>query len=412
MPRGGLWSNPEFLKLWMGQAVSQMGSRISAQALPLAAVLALGATPLQMGLLNGAGAVAILLFGLFAGAWVDRFRRRPILILADLGRALVLGSIPLAAVLHRLTMSHLYLAAAAGGLLTVFFDSGYQAYVPSLVERENLLEANAKLALTVSISDVAGTGAAGLLVQWITAPLAILFDAVSFLISAFSIWRIRKSEPPAKASANPHMQREILEGLREAWNNPVLRVLTRRTATAAFSAGFIACLYMVFAIRELHLSPALLGGIIAIGGASNLFGALISERLVKRFGITRTLFGSALTAGAASLAVPLAHGSVALCAAILALGQLFDMAWPIYSINELTLRQTVTPDHLLGRVNSAMHLLFYGVMPLGALAGGAIAEFIGMRITMLAGAVGFVLSSLWLARLPAAMRHSDSETGR
>ena len=195
-------------------------------------------------------------------------------------------------------MGHLYLAAGAGGLLTVFFDSGYEAWMcPSLVDRENRLEANAKLALTVSIADVGGTGAAGVLVQWITAPIAILFDAVSFLASAFSIWRIEKSEPPPQAQAQPHMRREIAEGLHEAWHNPTLKILTKRAAMAGFFGGFFGCLYMVFAIRELHLGPALLGGIIAVGGASNLFGALVSERLVKRFGIARTLFGSAVMAG-------------------------------------------------------------------------------------------------------------------
>ena len=399
MPRGGLWRNPDFLKLWTGQAVSQMGSAISLQAVPLAAVMTLGATPFQMGLLNGAGAAAILAFGLFAGAWVDRFRRRPILIIADLGRAAGYGSIPLAAALHRLSMNHLYLAAAAGGLLTVLFDSGYQAYVPALVQRENILEANAKLALTVSIADITGTGAAGLLVQWLTAPMAILFDAASFLCSSFSVLRIQTREPAPKIGGAGHIGAEIVEGLREAWHNPTLRILSKRKGTAAFFMGFIACLYVVFAIRELHLSPALLGGVIAVGGGSNLFGALISERLVKRFGIARTLFGSALVAGAAALLLPLARGPVSACAATLILAQIFDMAWPIYHINELTLRQTVTPDHLLGRVNSAMHLLFHGILPAGALAGGILAESIGMRATLFAGALGFLLSSLWLVRL-------------
>ncbi len=399
MPRGGLWRNPDFLKLWTGQAISQIGSAVSAQALPLAAVLALGATPFQMGLLNGAGAATILLFGLFAGAWVDRFRRRPVLIFADLGRAAVYAAIPVAAVFHRLSINHLYLAAATGGLLTVFFDSGYQAYVPALVQRENILDANAKLALTVSIADITGTGAAGLLVQWLTAPIAILFDAASFLCSAFSVWRIEAREPPPKLDGPRDMHREIAEGLHEAWHNPTLRVLTRRKGTAAFFMGFIGCLYVVFAIRELHLSPALLGGIIAVGGVSNLFGALISERLVQRFGIARTLLGSALVAGAAALLLPLARGPVPVCAATLALAQTADMAWPIYQINELTLRQTVTPDRLLGRVNAAMHLLFRGIMPAGALAGGILAEAIGMRATLLAGALGFLLSSLWLVKL-------------
>jgi len=167
-----LWRDPDFLKLWAGQAVSQIGSWITLVGLPLTAVLVLGASPLQMGLLSGAGAAAVLVFGLFAGAWADRLRRRPILIAADLGRAAVLGTIPLAVTLHRLTMGHLYLVAAASAVLTVFFDVSYQAYLPALVSRENILEGNSKLALTDSIAGIAGPGLTGVLVQAITAPIA------------------------------------------------------------------------------------------------------------------------------------------------------------------------------------------------------------------------------------------------
>ena len=400
MPRGGLWGDREFLKLWGGQAVSQMGSQISAQALPLAALLALGASPLQMGLLSGAGSAAILLFGLFAGAWADRLRRRPILILADLGRALVLATIPLAAAMHRLSMGLLYSAAAATGLLSVFFTVCYQAYVPVLVRRDNLLEANAKLALTGSIADVGGPGLAGVLVQWITAPMALLFDAASFLVSAYSIWRIGTPEAAPERAAHGRMGREIVEGLRASWCHPILRALGLRAGTAGFFAGIIGGQYFLFAIRELHLDPALLGLIISLGGASNLFGALVSEKLVRRFGIGPVMIGSAVVCGIAALIPPLAHGSVFLCTAFLAAAQAFDLTWPIYSINEVSLRQAVTPDHLLGRVNSAMHLLFYGLIPAGALAGGAIAGPIGLRTTMMVGGLGFLLSALWLVRSP------------
>ena len=401
MLRGGLWRHPDFLKLWTGQAVSRIGSAVSVQALPLAAVMSLGATPLQMGFLNGAGAAGILFFGLFAGAWVDRFRRRPILILTDLGRALVLGSIPLAAALHALNMSYLYLASMAAGLLTIFFDSAYEAYVPSLVSRDNVLEANAKLALTVSIADISGTGVAGTLVQLFTAPMVILADAVSFLGSAFFVWRITAPEPDPKRAGPADMRREITEGLRESWYNPTLRALARRKGMAAFFAGFIGCLYMVFAIRDLHLKPAVLSLVIAVGGVSNLFGAMVSESLVKRFGIGHTLFGSALAAGVAALLPPFARGSAATCAGVLVLAQTVDMAWPIYHINEVTLRQSVTPERLLGRVNSAMNMLFYGIFPVGGLVAGIIAEYIGMRTTLIIGGAGFLLSSFWLRGLIA-----------
>jgi MFS family permease len=400
MRRNGLWHEPDFLKLWGGQAVSHMGSTITDVGLPLTAVMMLGASPFQMGLLSGAGAAVVLVFGLFAGAWADRLRRRPILIVADLARAAVLGTVPLAAAFHRLSMGHLYLVVAVTSLFTVLFEVSYQAYVPSLVDRENLVECNSKLALAASAADAAGPGLTGVLVEWITAPRAILFDAVSFLISAVSIALIRKPEPQPKRSSQPHMGREIVEGLRASWREPILRVLAQRRATGSFFLGFGSALYMIFAVRELGLGAALLGTIISVGGVSSLAGAFAAPRLVRRFGFGPTFIGAAVVTGITMLAPTLARGPVVVCAAILGAAQLFDMAWPIYFINELSLRQAVTPDHLLGRVNSAMHLLFRGILPVGSLAGGMIAQAIGIRQTMFLGAVGYLLSTLWLVFSP------------
>ena len=377
-----------------------MGSSITDIGLPFTAVLMLGASPLQMGLLSGSGAAVILIFGLFAGVLADRLRRRPILIFADLGRAVVLGTVPLAAALHRLSMGHLYLVAAASSLLTVLFEVSYQAYVPSLVDRENIADCNGKLALAGSVAEVAGPSLTGVLVAWITAPRAILFDAVSFLISAISIGLIRKPEPQPVQRPQPHMGQEIAEGLRASWNEPILRALVQRTATASFFLGFGSALYLIFAIRELGLSAALLGTIISVGGATSLAGGLVSPRLVGRFGFGPTFIGAAIVTGITMLVPTLSRGPVAVCAAILGTAQLFDMAWPIYHINELSLRQAVTPNHLLGRVNAAMHLLFRGVLPVGALAGGMIAEAIGIRLTLFLGALGYLLSTLWLVFSP------------
>jgi predicted MFS family arabinose efflux permease len=368
--------------------------------MPLAAVLVLGASPFQMGILNGAGAAGVLFFGLFAGAWADRLRRRPILIAADLGRAVLLGSIPLAAAFGRLSLGHLVAVSAAAGVLTVAFEVAHQAYLPSLVEREKLLDGNSKLALSGALAEVAGPGLAGVLVERIGAPMAILFDAVSFLCSAVFLGRIRKPEPPPVRGAPPHLGREIAEGLRSAWRDPLLRALAGRTLAAAFFLGIPGSLYFLFAVRELRLSPALLGGVIAVGGAGSLAGAVVAERLGRRFGTGRTLIGSALAIGAASLIVPLAHGSVAACWAFLAAAQLGDVAWPVYTVHETSLRQAVAPDHMLGRVNSAMHLLFWGALPAGALAGGALAEAVGMREALFIGALGVLLSSMWLVFSP------------
>jgi MFS family permease len=400
MPLGGLWREPDFLKLWAGQAVSQVGSWITLVGLPMTAALLLKASPLQMGILNGAGAGAILLVGLLAGVWADRLRRRPILIWADLGRAAVLATVPFAAAAGRLSMSHLYVVAAASAILTVFFDVSYRTYLPSLVSPENLLEGNSKLTLSESIAGVVGPGLTGVLIAALTAPIAILFDAASFVCSALSVWLIRTPEPRPKSSAAPHIGREIVEGLRASWHEPILRTLLLRSATAAIFLGFGGSLYILFAVRELRIDAVLLGAVIAVGGCSGVFGALAAERLVRRFGFGRTLIGAALMTGIAAVLPPLAHGPLPVCAAVLAVAQMGDMAWSIYDINELTLRQAVAPSHVLGRVNSAAHLMFRGVLPVGALAGGALAEAIGLRGAMFVGAGGFLLSTLWLVFSP------------
>jgi predicted MFS family arabinose efflux permease len=223
--------------------------------------------------------------------------------------------------------------------------------------------------------------------------------------------RIRKPEPPPVRGAPPHLGREIAEGLRGAWRDPLLRPLAGRTLTAAFFLGFPGSLYFLFAVRELGLSPALLGAVIAAGGAGSLAGAVVAEWLGRRFGTGCMLIGSALAIGSASLLVPLAHGSVAACSAFLAAAQLGDVAWPVYTIHETSLRQAVTPDRLLGRVNSAMHLLFWGVLPLGALAGGALAEAVGMRGALFIGALGVLLSSLWLVFSPVRRLRALPATG-
>src|SRR5664279_2903838 len=222
---GGLARDRDFLKLWSGQAISRIGSTITSVGIPLTAASVLEASPLEMGLLAGASGFGVVVFGLFAGAWADRLRRRPIMIVADLARAALLGTIPLAAALHRLNMTHLYAVATLAGILTVLFDVSYQAYVPTLVERTELVEANSKLALTGSIADVTGPGLTGLLVQVITAPTAILLDALSFVGSAVSVWMIHRPEPVPEPSPAPHVGPEIAEGLSASWSNPLLRAL-------------------------------------------------------------------------------------------------------------------------------------------------------------------------------------------
>lgn len=392
----------EFRKLFAGQAISQIGSRITREGLPFTAYMVLGASPLQMGILSGSAAGAMLVLGLFAGAFADRVRRRPIMIAADLGRAALLATIPLAALAGRLSFPHLVLVAAACGILTVLFDVSYQAYVPSLVDVRALVEANSHLALSESIAEVAGPPLTGMLVQTLTAPIAIGFDALSFLISAASLGWIRRPEPAAVAAsdAQPHILREILEGLRFSWSDRRLRALMLASITGAWFVGFQGAVYIIFAMQTLHLTPGVLGLLIGVGGVSSILGSLIAPRLIDRWGYGNSLIGAIALDGVAAFLIPMAHGSAWTAAAFLAAAQAADATWSIMAIDLLGIRQSVTPPRLLARVNSAAQLTFRGVYPLGALTGGVLAGAIGIRPTMLLSATGFLLSVLWLVFSP------------
>src|SRR4051794_9673993 len=403
MSAGSLFRDREFVKLWIGQAVSQVGSRITRTALPFVAVIVLGATPWQMGLLMGATAAATLLLGLFAGAWVDRLKRRPILIATDLARAAVLSIVPIAALRGWLSMPLLYVVAAVAGILTVLFDASYQAYVPSIVQRDQLVQANARLALSESVAEVSGPGLAGFLVTALTAPIAIAFDASSFLISAASLALVRKTEPPPAPPSGTHMLAEIAEGLGLVWSDPILRAMALRSATAFLFAGSFASMYPLLTVKVLGLSPAAIGLIVSVGGAMAIIGSTITEKVVHRLGVGPAFIWTSVFVAITVFLHPLAFGSTLTACAILSLGQFGDMGWPILNVTEMSLRQSVTPARLLGRVNSAMSLMTNGMLPIGALVGGAIAETIGVRATMLIGAAGFLLSVLWLVFSP--IRH-------
>jgi MFS family permease len=393
----GLWTNPGFRRLWIGQAISEAGSRITRDGLPMAAVMVLGATPFQMGILTALGGAATLLFGMIAGVWVDRLRRRPVLIVADLGRAAVIGSIPLAAHFGVLAMPQIYAVAALAGVLTVLFDVAYQAYVPTLVDRAHLVEANSRLALTGSIAEVLGPGLTGVLVRVLTAPVAMLIDALSFLASAISVALIRNPESEPVSSATPHLIEEIRDGWRAVMQHPVLRVLAFRAATLGLFHGLVSPLYVLYAMRDLGLGPLSLGIVIAIGGVSNLTGALLAPRVARRFGLGTTLFWSAVLYSVGLMLIPVAHPPLAFAIACLAGQQLLgDGFYMISVVNETALRQSITPDRLLGRVSAVMQLLTRGIWPIGALISGALAEVIGARNTLWIAACGILASAAWL----------------
>jgi len=401
----GLWRHPDFLKLWAGESISLIGSQITLLALPLAAVLTLNATAAQTGLLRTAAFAPFLLVGLFAGVWVDRMRRRPILIAADIGRALLLGSIPAAAALDLLYIEQLYLIAFLAGILTVFFDVAYQAFLPSLVRRDQLLEGNSKLEVSNSVAFVAGPGLAGGLVQLLTAAGAIALDAVSYLLSALFLSSIRTPEPVAVATRERRgVRAEIAEGLRVVVGNPLLRGIAGCTSTSNFFGSMVQAVFVLYATRELGLSAGALGLVLGAAGVGALGGALLAGWAARRFGLGRAMIGGILLAEVPWLALPLAGGPPE--AATIVLGAawfLGGLLGPIYNLNQVSLRQSITPHRLQGRMNATMRFLVWGSIPLGALLGGALGEILGVRATIAIGAAGGLLSVFWLLSSPVRL---------
>ncbi len=291
-PQGGLWRHPDFLRLWAGQTISQFGSQISALALPITAIVVLDATAFQVALLGTVEFLPFLLFTLPAGVWVDRLRRRPILVIADLVRAAVLVSVPVAYALDALTIWQLYIVGFVVGTGTVFFDVAYQSYLPSLVRRNQLVEGNSKLELSVSAAQLGGPAAAGGLVSLLSAPWAVLTDAISFLGSALFVLRIRTREevverPPA--AERPGMRADVWEGMQFVWRERRLRALTESTVIFNFCANGAFAVYLVYAVRSLGLSPAAIGVIFSLGNVGWLAGALVAGRLSTKLGVGRAL---------------------------------------------------------------------------------------------------------------------------
>jgi Na+/melibiose symporter-like transporter len=393
----GVWRNPEFVKLWVGQSISAFGSRFTRDGLPLVAVISLGASALQTGLLLAASTAPVLLFALVAGVWVDRVRRRPILIATDLGRAGVLLVVPVGVWFGFLRVDLLLAVAAVAGVLTVFFDVAYRSYLPALVGREHLVDANSAVAASEAAAEVAGPALVGAVIQAITAPMAILVDALTFVFSAFAVGLIADDDRAPHRPDRSTVRHDIAEGLRIVARNPVLRTLAVAAATNMFFGGFYAALYALYAIRELHLGPAALGLAVAAGGAGDLGGALVAKRAMRRFGLGRTLIGTALVGGCAGLLTPLAKGPWAVALTMLAAGQFVgDLSRTAYTVHETTLRQSVVPDDVLGRVNASTMLMSMGMLPLGAVTAGILGGHLGARHTLLIAALGMLAGTLWL----------------
>ena len=386
----------DFGRLWAALSVSLMGTEITALALPLLAALTLGASALEMGVLAAAGQVPFLLFSLPAGAWIDRLPRRPVLIATDVASSLLLVSVPLAVLFGGPNFPHLVVVAFGVGTMTVVSEVAHYAYVPSLVGRERLTESNSRLQVSYSAAAAAGPGLAGVLVQFLTAPVAVLADAVSFLISAALLRSIRRPEPPPERSdARLPMRRSIADGMRKLLGHPLLRAIVVASVPITFcTSGFLA-LYVLYASRELGLAPATIGLIFAAGGVGAISGAMLARRAADRFGVGPAIIGGWVLAAAGALLVPLAAGPTVVVVVILALSKAFEgVTDTVANIHQWSLRQVVTPDHLAGRVTAGHRFAVYGAGAAGALAGGALGTTLGLRPALFVCAVGALLSPL------------------
>ncbi len=391
--RGGLWHHPEFRRLWIGESISQFGSTISQLALPLVAILIVRASTFEVGLLVMFEMAAFLLVGLPAGAWVDRMRLRSVLIVNDVVRALALVSVPLAQWLGVLTMGQLYAVALLTGACTVFFDVAYQSFLPQLVEREQLVEGNAKLQASESVSQIAGPSVGGVLIQVLTAPYAVLVDALSFLWSAS--WVAAIQTRPAKPARRPdrNLRREIAEGLRFVVGNRLLRAIALCTGTANLFHAMAAAVFYVLLARELSLSPGLIGLLGSASAIGGLAGSFAARRFAERVGQGPAIWISALAMGPFAFVAPFAQRGWTL--ALLAVAQAaMYLSMVVYNITQVSFRQGLCPPALLGRMNATMRFLVWGTMPVGGFLGGLLGSVIGVRQTLLAVAVGGSLSFL------------------
>ena len=399
-----LLRDPDFLKLWIGQSVSAFGTQITILAVPIVAAVALKVSPFEFGLLATLEFLPVVVLSLPAGVWVDRLRRRPILIWGDVGRAVTLLSIPIAFVLNVLTIWQLYGVVFVNGCLTVFFDVAYQSYLPSIVARDQLVDGNAKLELTRGASQRLGPGLAGLLVAILTAPFAVLIDAASYAVSALFVGWIRRPEPAPVAhdettGPRPSIRGEIAVGLRYVAGQRVLRALALTVALGYLFSTIADSILILFLVTERQFSPALIGLAFTLGSIGVITGALITSRLTKVIGVGPMIVLAAVAEGVSWLPVAIAPDSLlflGLTTTIVALS-FFGMMW---SVNAMSLRQAITPPGMRGRMNATMRFISWGTIPVGYLIGGFLGGVIGLHNTIWVGAIGSIVGFVPVALSP------------
>jgi predicted MFS family arabinose efflux permease len=398
-PSRSLWRHRDFMLLWGGETVSQAGTQVSLLALPLVAVTTLAVTPFQMGLLASAETLAFLLVGLPAGAWLDRMRRRPVMLTADVVRGVLLLSVPLAWWAGVLTFAQLVVVALLVGLATVFFDVAYQSYLPSLIGRTALVDGNGKLESTRSLAQIGGPAMGGGLVQLLGATTAVVVDSVSYFLSALALGVIRTREPEPEPAEHPRLRSQIAEGLRFVLRHPLLRPITACTGTSNFFSGVGFAVEMIFMVRILGLSAGAIGLLLTGGGIGGVLGAVTTLWWTRRVGQARTIWLVGVLTFPAAVLVPLAEPGWRISLIFIS-GLFVGYGVVVYNVAQVSFRQAITPDRLLGRMNASVRFLVWGTLPLGGFVGGVLGEWIGIRETLWVAATGQVLALLWVIASP------------
>lgn len=400
----GLWRHHDFLFFWLSNSLSLLSIQFGRLALPLVAILTLNASAAQVGVLAGLGGLPWLIFGLIAGIGIDRRRRRPILIAVHIGRACLIGSVPVAALLDVVTMAQLYVVAFGVGALGVYFETAYHSYLPSLVSRDQLAEGNGKLAIASGVTRMAGPSVAGSVVQWLTPVAGVGIGAIAFLGAGALMWRIRTPESPPSRSAQPPMWGAFRDGLYFVWRQTVVRAFTLSEGTYMFCFALMQAVLLVFFVRTLGLTPGLIGVVFSAGSMGGVVGAMVASRLGERY-----VLGSTIISGSAMRAIGLAMIPLATITGPFAVPMLIAsrfinaFGWTIWQVHQETTQQLVTPDDLRGRVTGSSLFMVRSLEAGGSFAAAILAARMGIVPILTIGAVGALVSIVWLI-VPAIVR--------
>jgi MFS family permease len=411
--RASLWRNSDFTAFWLGETVSLVGTQVSFVALPLVAITTLDVGSTGVGVLRFAEYVPFLAFTLLFGVWADRHRRRPLMMASNIGRGLLIGLVPLCAAVGLLRLPLLVLLAFFIGTCAALFEVCWLSFVPSLVDRDDLVAALGRTSASHSAAEVAGPGIGGLLVQLLTAPLALAADAASYVVSTVSLMLIRRPESDVGPVNRPHrVLGELSDGLRSAFGDPYIRATAFAAALGNFFALITETVFLVYAVHHLRMSPSLIGLTLSASGVGGLLGASFASTLTRRVPVGRLYIVARVVGSLGTLLLPLASGpTVAVVGMCMASYVIWQAPLAVTNVINGSLRLLLTPDHLRGRMNASVRTLAYGALPLGGLAGGVLGAVVGLHLALWLGAIGYFLSIvpiLWspLPRL-RALPNSD-----